>query len=147
MGRYIILDWCSSFVHILSLMKCSVILLLSFVASTRLVLAFSWICIQRAGFVQIHSLRKSHGVCVVHRLVPPRVTVTHIERSHAYNLNNNIIYNSLCRTSSTSSSLKAPPRSFLKWGSSFWSGGTCLPLTGPIGTSHFLFTFGFADAL
>lgn len=46
MGRYIMPDWCSALVDVLSLMKCSGILLLSFVASTKLVLAFSWICVQ-----------------------------------------------------------------------------------------------------
>jgi hypothetical protein len=76
---------------------------------------------------------------------PLRVTVTHIERSRACNLNNT--YNSLCRASSTSSSLKAPPRLFLKQGLSCWSGDTRLQSTGLQGTSHFLPTFGFADAL
>ena len=46
MGRFIIPDRCSAFVDIHSLMKCSGILLLSFAASTRLVLAFLWICVQ-----------------------------------------------------------------------------------------------------
>jgi hypothetical protein len=39
-------DLCSASVDLLSFMKCSGILLLSFVVSTRLVLAFSWICVQ-----------------------------------------------------------------------------------------------------
>ncbi len=37
---------CGVFIDILSLMKCSDILLLSFASSTRLVLAFSWTCVQ-----------------------------------------------------------------------------------------------------
>ncbi len=42
---------CAVFIDILSLMKCSGILLLSFAVSTRLVLAFSWICVQLLCFL------------------------------------------------------------------------------------------------